>query len=182
MSTDPVVPAVTGAALITDYEDLTAYGLDLDEEQRLHERQNECTLSWITADGSPMSSIMSYVARDGKFWMTSASQRKRVPAMRRDPRCAITVSSTGADMGRNKTVTYKGIATIREDPATKAWFYRALAERLRAGQGEVEIERLVRFFDSPNRVIIEITPGLRVGYDSAKKVVATQRSVEAGLA
>lgn len=40
----------------------------------------------------------------------------------------------------------------------------------------------MRFFDSPNRVIIEITPGLRVGYDSAKKVVATQRSVEAGLA
>ena len=39
---------------------------------------------------------MNYVFRDGRFWLTASSQRARVPAVRRDPRVSIVVSSLGS--------------------------------------------------------------------------------------
>jgi hypothetical protein len=94
----------------------------------------------------------------------------------------IVITSTGAPMGRNKTVTYKGTAVLHDDPETKAWFYPALAERLQGPRGPEAVALFAKFLDSPRRVIIEVTPGLRVGYDGAKMGAATQRSVEAGVA
>jgi len=167
---------------IKNYEDVTKYGLDPDSEELMVEQQNECTFCWATADGSPMAVIMSYLVKDGKFWLTASSQRKRIPAIRRDPRVCIVITSTGAPMGRNKTVTYKGTATLHDDPDTKAWFYPALAERLQAPQGQERVDLFAKFLDSPRRVIIEVDPGLRVGYDGAKMGADTQRSVEAGVA
>ena len=76
---------------IKDYEDVTVYGLDADTETELISQQNECTFVWTTADGSPMAVIMSYLEKDGKFWMTASGQRKRIPAIRRDPRVAIVI-------------------------------------------------------------------------------------------
>ena len=35
--------------------------------------------------------------------------------------------------------------------------------------------------DSPDRIVIEVTPGLRVGYDGTKMGAATTRSREAGI-
>ena len=49
--------------------------------------------------------IMSYVFRDGQFWLTASSQRARISAVRRDPRVCIVVTSTGSTLPRNKTVT-----------------------------------------------------------------------------
>jgi hypothetical protein len=129
-----------------------------------------------------MAVIMSYLERDGKFWLTASSQRKRIPAIRRDPRVCIVITSTGAPMGTGKTVTYKGIATLHDDADTKAWFYPALAERLNSRRGPEAVATFAKFLDSPRRVIIEVTPGLRVGYDGAKMGAATRRSVESGAA
>jgi general stress protein 26 len=167
---------------IKNYEDVTKYTLDPETEAMMIEQQNECTFCWVTSDGSPMAVIMSYLHKDGKFWLTASSQRKRIPAIRRDPRVCIVITSTGAPMGRNKTVTYKGTAVLHDDPETKAWFYPALAERLQSERGPEAVALFAKFLDSPRRVIIEVTPGLRVGYDGAKMGAATQRSVEAGVA
>ena len=95
---------------IRDYEDVTVYGLDADREVQLIDEQNECTFGWVTKDGAPMAVIMSYFEHDGKFWMTASGQRKRIPAIRRDPRVVITISSPGTSLGSGKTVTYKGTA------------------------------------------------------------------------
>jgi hypothetical protein len=167
---------------IKNYEDVTKYGLDEADEKQMIEEQNECTFCWTTADGSAMAVIMSYLEKDGKFWLTASSQRKRIPALRRDPRCCIVITSTGAPMGRNKTVTYKGTAVIHDDAETKGWFYDALAVRLRSHLGPDAVKLFAKFLDSPRRVIIEMTPGLRVGYDGAKMGRDTMKSVEAGVA
>ena len=165
---------------IKDYEDVTVYGLDADTETELISQQNECTFVWTTADGSPMAVIMSYLEKDGKFWMTASGQRKRIPAIRRDPRVAIVISSPGTSLGTGKTVTYKGTAVVHDDAETKAWFYPALAERLMTKWGPERVDEFAHMLDSPRRVIVEITPTLRVGYDGAKMAKATTESREAG--
>ena len=166
--------------LITNYEDVTVYGLDPETEDMMHDQQKELTLCWTTKDGSPMASILSYFRKDGKFWMTSAAHRKRVPAMRRDPRVAIVVTSTGTPMGSGRTVTYKGTARVLDDRETKEWFYQALAERLYGGN-DSRVREFAAMLDSPDRIVIEITTGLRVGYDGAKMAEATRKAREAGI-
>ena len=81
---------------ITNYEDVTVYGLDADVETLMLSQQKELTFCWTTKDGSPMASILSYFYADGKFWMTSAAHRKRVPAIRRDPRVALQVAGASS--------------------------------------------------------------------------------------
>ena len=167
--------------LITNYEDVTVYGLDADTEVLLLAQQKELTFCWTTKDGSPMASILSYFYADGKFWMTSAAHRKRVPAIRRDPRVALVIKSANLPMGGSRTVTYKGTARVLDDVDTKKWFYRALAERLYETFGENRVKEFAMMLDSPDRIIIEVTPGLRVGYDGAKMGAATTKSREAGI-
>ena len=129
-----------------------------------------------------MAVIMSYLRDDdGVFWMTASSQRKRIPAMRRDGRVAIVVTSPGTSMGPGKTVTYKGMASIHDDDETKGWFYTALAERLFGDRGVPErVTEFANMLNSPRRVIIRIDPGLRVGYDGAKMAAATEKARREG--
>lgn len=166
---------------IRDYEDVSVYGLDPEREEELIELQNECVLSWTTKDGSSMAVIMSYLRTDdGHFWLTASGQRKRVAAIRRDPRVCIVITSTGTSMRANKTVTYKCTAQLHDDDETKAWFYPALAQRLMGPRGERAVEEFAVMLDSPRRVIFELTPGLRVGYDGDKMGRATAEARAAG--
>jgi hypothetical protein len=158
---------------IDSYEDVTGYGMDPEVERELIARQNECTFNWATKDGWPMGVIMSYLERDGHFWLTSSGQRKRIPAVRRDGRVSIVISSSGTDLRPGKAVTYKGRCTVHEDPETKAWFYPAMAHRLRARWGPESEAEFAMFLDSPRRVILEVAPVLRIGFDGDKMRDAT---------
>ncbi|HET9078478.1 MAG TPA: pyridoxamine 5'-phosphate oxidase family protein [Acidimicrobiales bacterium] len=160
---------------IDDYEDVTAYTLDESTEEDLLRAQNELTFIWSNREGWPVGVIMSYVFRDGKFWCTASSQRKRVAAVRRDPRVCVVVTSKGSSLGANKALTYKGECVIRDDAPTKAWFYPALAQAINPDDPD-RARRFARFLDSPRRVIFEITPQDRIGYDGAKMRAATNAS------
>ena len=100
---------------IDNYEDVTQYTLDDATEQALLEAQNELTFIWSNREGWPVGVIMSYVFREGRFWVTASSQRKRVSAVRRDPRVSVVVSSHGSRLGAGKALTYKGTATVHDD-------------------------------------------------------------------
>lgn len=167
---------------IKDYEDVTVYGLDPDTEEQLIAEQKELGFSWVTKDGSPMAVIMSYLRDDdGVFWMTASGQRKRIPAIRRDGRVALVITSPGTSLGPGKTVTYKGFASVLDDRETKDWFYRALAERLYGDRGDEDrVAEFANMLDSPRRVIIKVEPGLRVGYDGAKMAAATAKARREG--
>ena len=78
---------------------------------------------------------------------------------------AVAVSSRGTDIGVSQAVTYKGSAVVHDDEATKAWFYRALAERVRPGDTAKQ-DAFVHHLESPGRVVIEIVPDTRIGFDS----------------
>jgi hypothetical protein len=157
-----------------NYEDVTAYDLDADVEEQLLLAHNECTFIWVNAEGWPVGVIMSYVWRRGRFWLTASSQRARITAVRRDPRVSIVVTSTGSPLPRNKAITWKGRCTIHDDADTTAWFYPELAAALMPGSDAAQA-RFVRFLDSPRRVVLEVEPTQRIGYDGAKMAEATAR-------
>lgn len=155
-----------------NYEDVTQYDLEDADEEEMLLAQNECTFIWANKEGWPVGVIMSYVWVDGKFWLTATSQRARIHAVRRDPRVCIVVTSTGSSLARNKAVTWKGMCTIHEDAETKEWFYPALAKALQPGR-EQDQARFVQFLDSPRRVVLEVDPTQRIGYDGTKMAKAT---------
>ncbi len=146
------------------YEDLTGCGLSEELEQRLLEIQRECVFMWTNAKGEAFGVIMSILPKDGRFWLTCAAARKRVPALRRFPRASICVTSTGTEMGPGKTVTYKGECVIHDDRETKDWFYPEFSRHLR-GDGPAT-EAFQEFLDSPDRVIIEFTPDYTLSFDA----------------
>jgi nitroimidazol reductase NimA-like FMN-containing flavoprotein (pyridoxamine 5'-phosphate oxidase superfamily) len=155
-----------------NYEDVTVYTLDNADEENMLKLQTECTFIWANKEGWPLGVIMSYVWAKGYFWITLTSQRARVPAMRRDNRCAVCVTSKGSKAGQSQTVTYKGRCEILEDDETKAWFYPALAAALNPKDEQWQ-RNFAGFLDSPRRVIFKITPTQRIGYDGRKMGEAT---------
>ncbi|MFK8023899.1 MAG: hypothetical protein AB8G26_08045 [Ilumatobacter sp.] len=160
-----------------NYEDVTVYGLDDDVEAEMLDAQNECTFIWSNKEGWPVGVIMSYVYRNGKFWLTATSQRARISAVRRDERVCIVVTSTGSKVARNMTVTYKGICTVHDDRETKDWFYPELSAAIQTDPERRAV--FAKFLDSPRRVVLEVEPTQRIGYDGTKMGKATNEWMEA---
>jgi hypothetical protein len=161
-----------------NYEDVTVFGLDEDTEEQLLLGHNECTFIWSNSEGWPVGVIMSYVWRRGSFWLTASGQRKRIAAVRRDPRVSIVVTSTGSPLPRNKAITWKGTCTVLDDQETKEWFFPELAAALRPDDPKAA-ELFVQFLDSPRRVILRVDPVQRIGYDGAKMAKYTADWVSA---
>lgn len=157
----------TGQAgkFVDSYEDVSTFALDDEREQALHAAQTECTFMWSTKEGDPVGVVMNYLEHDGSFWLTCTRRRKRVAAVEARPRVAIAVSSRGTDIGVSQAVTYKGDAIVHDDDATKAWFYPALAARVRPENAERQAA-FVHHLDTPGRVVIEIRPTARIGFDA----------------
>jgi general stress protein 26 len=158
------------AAQIHNYEQVSVYGLDPDQREELLRSAQECVFNWSTKDGWPVGVIMSYLWRDGRFWLTAGAHRHRIEAIRRDPRVSVVVTSTGTKLGPSKTITAKGRVRVREDAETKAWFYPALASRVRSGDAA---KQFAEFLDSPLRVILEVTPEKWITYDGEKMALDT---------
>ncbi|WP_419842701.1 hypothetical protein [Candidatus Poriferisodalis sp.] len=150
---------------VDSYEDVSVFSLSDEREQQLLSAQTECTFMWTNSAGEPVGVIMNFVMRDGRFWVTCTRRRKRVPAVIARPRVALAISSRGTDIGISQTVTYKGTAAVRDDDAAKAWFYPALAARVRPGDDAAQAA-FCKHLDTDGRVIIEIEPDLRIGFDA----------------
>ena len=151
---------------IDNYELVSIYHLNKDDQEQLLMAQKECVFNWCTKDSWPMGVIMSYMWRDGRIWLTAGAHRHRISAVRRNSKVSIVITSTGTDMGPGKTITLKGNCIVHEDRKTKAWFYPDFARALR---GEAEAaEKFETFLDSPLRVVLEVVPEKWITYDGAK--------------
>ena len=158
---------------ITNYEQVDVYPLDDDVKEELLNLQNECSFVWGTQDHSPMGVIMSYVWRDGRFWLSATSQRARIRAIRRDPRVTIIVSSVGTKLGPAKSISVKGRVQIHEgDETLKTWFYPALSAAILPGNPSAQ-ESFTKLLDSPRRLILEVTPEKWITYDAMKMMAAS---------
>jgi len=147
------------------YEDVSMFRLAEDRERALLDAQTECCFMWTTKDGDPVGVIMNYVVKDDRFWVTCTRRRKRVAAVEARPRVAIAITSRGTDIGVSQAVTYKGTAVVHDDEDTKSWFYAALAARVRPESADHQAA-FVSHLDSDGRVVIEIVPDTRIGFDA----------------
>jgi hypothetical protein len=165
----------------TNYEDVRTFTLDDEEQDQLLRTQNECSFVWSTRDGWPVGVTMSYVWHDGKVWLTSSVQRKRVKAVTRDPRVSVIVSGAGTSIGAGKTVTLKGRCLIHDDAETARWFYPELARAV-FPDNEVRQQRFITLLDSPGRVVFEVTPVATITHDVEKLARSASRSRRAAEA
>lgn len=166
-----------------DYDDVTQYTLDPEREEELLRTQHECTFIWANKAGHPIGVIMAYVYKDGKIWMTAARHRARVPAIRRDGRSSVVMTSVGTPMGGGKAITYKGTTVIHDDnPEVKAWYYPMLAQGMVADADNndagdfnrgIDPDMFVKFLDTPERVIMEFTPEMKILFDGDKMAAGT---------
>ena len=153
-----------------NYEDVRSYNLDDDVLERLLDEQTELNFMWGTKDHWPVGVFMSFVWQDGRFWLTSATQRARISAIERDPRVSVAVSSVGTSLGRQKSATAKGRVYIHDDDDTKAWFYPALAKRVMPNIPAIQ-RAFVALLDSENRVVLEVVPEKWITFDVNKMKV-----------
>lgn len=151
---------------IQDYEAVSTYPLDPPVLEQLLVNQRELVLMWSTKDGWPIGVIMSYIWKDGRFWVTLGAHRHRVAAIRREPRVSVCVTSTGTALGGGKTATAKGRAIVHEDRETKDWFYPAFSGHLNPDPNAAAA--FATMLDSPVRVVVEIVPEKWITYDGAK--------------
>ena len=162
-----------------DWEDVRAYTLAQEQEIELLARQTECTFIWLGKDGHPMGVVMNYLAHDGRFWLSATAGRPRIAAVRRDPRVSIAITSRGSGISVSRSLTYKGTCLLHEDDETKAWFYPAFAARLRPDD-EAKAASFAAHLDSPGRVVLEVVPAGRIGFDSAKMWAAAPSAAPSG--
>jgi nitroimidazol reductase NimA-like FMN-containing flavoprotein (pyridoxamine 5'-phosphate oxidase superfamily) len=150
-----------------DWEDVRGYRLDPADETDLLARQTECTLIWSNRTGHPVGVVMNFIFRDGSFWLTASRARKRIAAIERDPRVSVAISSKGSGIAVSRSLTYVGRCRLHDDAGTKAWFYPEFAAALRPGAPE-RAAAFRRQLDSPERVVLEVVPERRIGFDAAR--------------
>lgn len=150
---------------VDSYDDVSGFHLDDAREQALHAAQTECTFMWTNGQGHPVGVIMNYVLRDGRFWLTCTRRRKRVAAVEARPHVAVAVTSRGTDIGVSQSVSYTGTAVVHDDDDVRAWFYPALAARVRPESAERQAA-FVAHLSTPGRVVIEVVPTKRIGFDA----------------
>lgn len=161
---------------IDNYEMVSIYHLNPEDQERLLLSQKECVFNWCTKDEWPVGVIMSYIWRKGRIWLTGGEHRHRMAAIKRNPKVSIVVTSTGTAMGPGKTITIKGKVVIHEDRETKDWFYPDFARALR---GDTEAaKKFHEFLDSPLRLVLEVVPEKFITYDGAKMAAHTAGTLD----
>lgn len=151
---------------IDNYEMVSVYRMTDAARDELLTVNRECVFNWTTQDGYPMGVIMSYIWKDGRVWLTAGAHRHRISAVRKRPKVAVVVTSTGTELGPSKTVTVRGTCVIHEDRETKDWFYPAFALHLRREQKAADA--FAQMLDSPLRIVLEVIPDKFVTYDGTK--------------
>ena len=149
-----------------NYELVSIYPLEAEDQEKLLLAQRECVFTWCTKDNWPMGVIMSCIWRKDRMWLTAGAHRHRISAVRRNPQVCVVVTSTGSKLGPGKTVTIKGRCIVHEDQETKKWFYPEFAQALYPDESAAaDFEKML---DSPLRVVLEVVPEKFITYDGVK--------------
>lgn len=162
---------------LDNYERVSIYRLDPEDQDRLLHTARECVFSWCTKDSWPIGVIMSCYWKDGKMWLTAGAHRHRVAAVQRNPRVSVCITSTGTELGPSRTITIKGRCRVREDRETKEWFYREFASHLRRDD-QAAAAAFAKMLDSPLRVVLEVTPEKLITYDGTKMFAHTAGTLD----
>jgi len=160
-----------------NYEKVSRYQLGEADRETLLSEARECAFNWCTKDEWPIGVIMSCLWHGGRMWLTSASHRHRVKAVRRNPRVSVVVSGTGTTIGPGSACTIKGTCRVHEDAETRSWFFRAIAEHA-FGAGSPRADQLMEDLDTEHRVVLEVVPEKFMTYDDRKNQADREGSID----
>ena len=151
------------------------FPLDPADQETLLSGQHECALIWSTRDGWPIGTMMTYLWRDSKIWMTCGGHRPRVAAVRRDDRVCVIVTRQ-APGNASFAVTIKGRCQLHEDIVTKQWFLDQLAH-MAFPDSENARQGMLNLLSSPDRVVLSVAVEKRFSYDGAKMGQALMNAI-----
>jgi general stress protein 26 len=150
---------------VRDIEDLRGTHLARADQDDLLVAQTECTVAYTSREGWPAAVVMSFLRRDGRFWLTAVAGRDHLESLRLDGRLTLVVDNRGTGLPGRRMLAVQGTAVVHDDRETKDWFYPAFAERMAAADPTA----FVRLLDSPNRAVLEVTPtGRQKSHDSRR--------------
>lgn len=133
--------------------------------RRLLTEQNECTLSWLTREGRPASTIVSFVLLDEMIAMTALEHAARVKAIRRNPNVAVVVSGSGSPVGHSRCVSIQGECEVRNDQATRDRFFplfsAAVLPNSRKGAA-----MMATGMNTPENLVLLVQPRKLIPYDA----------------
>lgn len=129
--------------------------------------QNECTLSWLTQDGSPAATVVSFFYAQEKIWMTADRHSPRVSAILRDPRVAVVVSGSGSKLGHTRCVSMRGRCTVHSDAALRDWFF-PLFSRAVLNKSRIGASLMAKSMNNEANVVLCFTPEKVRSYDAQK--------------
>lgn len=134
---------------------------------KLFKAQNECALSWITQDGSPASTVVSFVYKDDAIWMTALTGSARLRAVMRDNRVAVVVSGSGSKIGNTRCVSMRGEAEVIHDQEVKDWFFPEFSKAV-LRKSWTGAKMMSSSMNNASNAVIKFTPDKIIPYDAQK--------------
>lgn len=132
---------------------------------RLLSEQNECTFGWVTNEGRPASTIVSFVAKADKIYMTALASSARVKALSRNSNAVVVISGKGSPVGHSRCVSMQGHCHVESDEATRDQFFPAFSKAV-LPDSEKGAGFMARSMNTPENLVLVFTPNKVLPYDS----------------
>lgn len=136
---------------------------------RLLNEQNECVLSWITQDGSPASTVVSFVYYDNALWMTAAAGSARVKALNRDPRASLVVNGSGSEVGHTRCLSLRGRCQLHQDKAVRDVFFPRFSKKVLA-KSKMGAGLMSKGMNNSSNYVLQFIPNKAIPYDAQKMI------------
>lgn len=135
--------------------------------QRLLNEQNECVLSWITQDGSPASTVVSFVYYDNAVWMTATAGSARIKALSRDPRASLVINGSGSEIGHTRCLSLRGRCQLHLDKSVRDVFFPRFSKKVLAGS-KIGAGLMSKGMNNNSNYVVEFIPHKAIPYDAQK--------------
>ncbi|MCK5881079.1 MAG: pyridoxamine 5'-phosphate oxidase family protein [Sinobacterium sp.] len=133
---------------------------------KLFKAQNECTLSWITQDGGPAATVVSFIYHDNCIWMTAMTHQARVRAIKRNAKVAVVVSGKGSKLGDTRCVSMRGSCEILSDEASRDWFFPLFSKKVL--NNRLGAKMMSKTMNNADNIVLKFHPEKIIPYDAQK--------------
>ncbi len=130
----------------------------------LFKAQNECTLSWVTQDGGPAATVVSYIYADGCIWMTAMTHQARVKAITKNAKVAVVVSGKGCKVGDTRCVSMRGQCEVLTSRDIRDWFFPLFSKKVL--NNRLGAKLMAKSMNNENNLVLKFTPEKVIPYDA----------------
>jgi len=135
--------------------------LDPAEQAAFLREQTKASLATIDVEGFPHVVAMTYVAKDGAFYMTSYAKAQKVLNIRRNPKVGLMIEA-GDSYAELRGVMVRGYCEIIEGAEAVAAVFDDMAE----ARGQPR--RRESAASAPKRVVLKVVPHKLTSWDHRK--------------